>query len=142
MLIRRLVLDGKLSLGQLTASGMSRMEQLRTEIARHGTASSRSIRWPRLLYGGEYNGTVRLDLSTATRRGCRWISRWMPYKSAGCLNDLAEVEQLQGPCVKAKINLSGTGAVPRPTRFTEKPDQGNLVLRARRRYLRRHGYLA
>ncbi len=103
--LRKLILDGELQLGELAVSGAKLSELVAKLRARDGVITLDPV--TAKLYDGSYNGTLRLDL-----RGERPVIRLAQSLDAvqmgGLLADIAEMEQLEGLLV-AKLDATGSG---------------------------------
>ncbi|MGI9329430.1 MAG: AsmA family protein [Gammaproteobacteria bacterium] len=103
--LRDLYADGSLSIGKLRVAGI-RLEQVQATLrARDGVLSLAPL--TAQLYGGRYDGSIRLDGSGQQTRVA--LKQSLDAVQVGqLLNDLADVEQLQG-LVVAKVDLTGSG---------------------------------
>ena len=103
--LRDLYLDGTLGVGKLLVGGLS-LEQVRaTATARDGVLTLEPL--TASLYGGRYDGSIRLD-GSGTRTKVQMRQSLDAVQVAGLLADLADVEQLEG-LVVARLDLNGAG---------------------------------
>lgn len=103
--LRDLYLDGTLRVGKLQVGGLSLEEVRATAKARDGVLMLEPL--TAILYGGKYDGSIRLDGSGA-KTDVQMKQSLDAVQVAGLLTDLAEVEQLEG-LVVAKLDLNGSG---------------------------------
>ncbi|UCG74029.1 MAG: AsmA family protein [Chromatiales bacterium] len=103
--LRELYLDGTLRVGELKVNDLRLQQVAATARARDGVLTLEPL--TALLYGGRYDGSIRVDATGAqTRLDMR--QSLDAVQVAQLLTDLADVEQLEG-LVVAKLNLTGTG---------------------------------
>jgi AsmA protein len=103
--LRDLYVDGNLSVGDLRVAG-TRLEQVQATVrARDGVLILAPM--TAQLYGGSYEGSIRLDGSGQQTQVA--LKQSLDAVQVGqLLTDLADVEELQG-LVVAKVDLTGSG---------------------------------
>ncbi len=103
--LRDLYLDGTLTIGKLLVGG-TRLEQVQaTARARDGVLTLEPL--TALLYGGRYDGSIRID-ATGAQTQLDLRQSLDAVQVGQLLTDLADVEQLEG-LVVARLNLRGAG---------------------------------
>lgn len=112
--LRKLYLDGTLRVGELKVNDLRLQQVAANARARDGVLTLEPL--TALLYGGRYDGSIRVDATGAqTRLDMR--QSLDAVQVAQLLTDLADVEQLEG-LVVAKLDLSGTGKTDADLRNT------------------------
>lgn len=107
-------MDGTLRVGELKVNDLRLQQVAATARARDGVLTLEPL--TALLYGGRYDGSIRVDATGAqTRLDMR--QSLDAVQVAQLLTDLADVEQLEG-LVVAKLDLSGTGTTDADLRNT------------------------
>jgi AsmA protein len=103
--LRDLYLDGTLKIGTLLVGGLTLEQVQATATARDGVLTLEPLR--AALYGGQYDGSIRLD-GTGAKTKVQMRQSLDAVQVASLLTDLADVEQLEG-LVVAKLDLNGAG---------------------------------
>lgn len=112
--LRELYLDGTLRVGELKVNDLRLQQVAATARARDGVLTLEPL--TASLYGGRYDGRIRVDATGAqTRLDMR--QSLDAVQVAQLLTDLADVEQLEG-LVVAKLDLTGTGKTDADLRNT------------------------